>query len=144
MFVLGQLTAFSKVCKPGDKRKLHTKYTFHGKVICRDAFCFINSIGETRLKNLKSKVPDSNVSTREHGNKGHSPANTTPLVVTQHVKNFIKNFAILHGYDLPGRVPEYKDDKITLLQANQNRKYVFREYEKACAFAEPKNNSCQV
>ena len=38
---------FHEINQPGEKRKI-SKYLFQGKSICRDTFCFINAIGESR------------------------------------------------------------------------------------------------
>lgn len=108
---------------------------YHGKRVCRQTFCFVNTITEKKLKTLKAHFRDNGIVTRVHGNTKRLPKNTTSTTEIEAVKSFIGNYAIVNAINLPGRVPGYKSDIVSLLPTGHNKQFVHQQYCLACETA---------
>ena len=90
---------------------------------------------EKKLKTLKAHFRDNGIVTRVHGNTKRLPKNTTSTTEIEAVKSFIGNYAIVNAINLPGRVPGYKSDIVSLLPTGHNKQFVHQQYCLACETA---------
>ena len=114
--------------EPSEQKYL--TYKLYGKRLCRETFLFIINISKTKLLNITKHYDENGMGRRRHGNKG--PSNTIPFDAKVYVKRFIQNFAVSHGVLLPGRIPGYRDQSISLIQSSETKKSVWKFYCKSC------------
>ena len=118
-----------------EQPRYHISYWFHGHKVCKSTFLFMHAVGPKHFKNLVAHFTQNGLTPRRHGNTKHLPANTVPFSVTNDVVQFITNFATLHALPLPGRIPGlYSDEKALLLPSEMSKRFVYREYCKACTY----------
>ena len=134
-FILGQLQAVTYSDYSNKTKKHVSYYMYHGNRVCRQTFCFVNTITEKKLKTLKAHFRDNGIVTRVHGNTKRLPKNTTSTTEIEAVKSFIGNYAIVNAINLPGRVPGYKSDIVSLLPTGHNKQFVHQQYCLACETA---------
>ena len=104
-------------------------YYFHGHKVCKTTFLFVHSVGSKHFNNLVAHFNHAGLSLRMHGNVKCLPANTIPFSTTEHVVQFILNFATVHALPLPGRLPgQFSDEKALLLPSDMLKRYVYRKY----------------
>ena len=85
-FILGQLQAVTYSDYSIKTKKHVSNYVYHGKRVCRQTFCFINTITEKKLKTQKTHFRDNGIVTRVHGNTKRLPKNTTCTTEIEAVK----------------------------------------------------------
>lgn len=110
MGALSTLRAF-----PSERMKAKTRFMHSGKMVCRNTFCHLYSIGQSRYKAIKLHFNQFGVSPREHGNKHRNPHNTTDISHINYFRQYIQNHASVYGLSLPGRVAGQRDERVTLL-----------------------------
>ena len=134
ILVMGQLQALTPREIPNKKSK-GSEYMYRGERVCRKTFCYLNGIGDKRLKNLKAHFKENNVSTRMHGNTKKLPVNVTKVEDVEDCKSFIDNFVLSNSINLPGRIPGYKSENILLLPTSHTKTFVHSKYKEACESA---------
>ena len=121
--------------KPGPKLRTDTNYYFRGVSICRKMYFYIHDLGEKRYKNLVKHFDSSGMTDKVHGLFGKAKNRTTDISVDilEKVTTFIKNYAEHHGIPLPGRLPNFKDFRITKLPSSITKAFLYRLYIEAAA-----------
>lgn len=140
LVILAQLSACRthKDCIPPSYRgkaetfRSHSSFSFHGISICRELFLFLHCISKQRLVTLCKHVDSHGISERIHGNSKRLPANTCPQSQIEHLVRFIDNCAEAHAMPLPGRMPNYRDDRVLLLPTDMTKARVYEMYQRSC------------
>ena len=93
-----------------------------------------NSIGDKRLRRVMAHFKEHKGPCHRIDHRGGRKSNTNALTLeeTNHVVDFIKNFAEDRGVSLPGRVPGFRRDDILLLPSSTPKSEVYRAYTAAC------------
>lgn len=116
--------------KPGhDELRTHINYSLCGHRVCKKTFLFVHAVESKHYKNLVTHFSESGLIPRRHGNTKRLPSNTVLLTVTLGIVEFILNYATIHGFHQPGRVPGiYNEEKMLLLPSHMTKQCVYREY----------------
>lgn len=112
----------------GRKFRPSCKFFFADYPICRKTFCFLHCIGESQYESLCKHLEENGVSSRVHGNTGNVPHHALGFEERVRIKNFIENAAISRGLPLPGRLPNAKDFRVTLLPSETTKTSLWRDY----------------
>ena len=123
-FISGQLQAVTNNDYSNKTKKHVSNYIYHGKRVCRQTFCFVKTITEKKLKNRKAHFGDNGFVARVHGNTKRLPKNTTSTTEIKAVKSFIGNYATVNAINIPGRIPGYKSDILSLFPTGHNKHFV--------------------
>lgn len=130
LFILSFLT-LSRM--PGDDIDRHySTFTMYGKKVCRKTFLFLLNISKNKYSNICKHYSNNGLVSRSHGNKGRLPSNSHSFETKKHVKSFIETYAEDHGVLLPGRIPGYRDQSISLLSSAESKKNVWEFYQESC------------
>ena len=106
----------------------HTKFFFKGNRLCMKTFLFLHAISDKRYRNLYKHWEESGITSRIHKNQGKSPHNVTPLETVEAVITFITNLAAAVALPLPGRLPNFKNERVVLLPTDMSKMEVYRRY----------------
>ena len=111
------------------RQRVTYQYAYDHRVVCKEGFLYLHSIGEKVLKNLQKHLKENGVTQREHGNKGRLPPNAFSF---ETVQDFIVNYATVFGLLQPaarrgraGKAPIY-------LPASEGYNTVHGKYLEAC------------
>ncbi|XP_062591875.1 uncharacterized protein LOC134253368 [Saccostrea cucullata] len=66
---------------------------------------------------------------RTHGNCGKAPHNSLTVTDRDHIKTFLTKYASDHALPLPGRLPNYKSEKVLLLPSDTTAADIHAKYE---------------
>lgn len=141
LVVLGQIHShYVPVTSQSDCRKTSysSRFFFHSKPICQKTFLFVHAISDKRYRNLVEHYRTSSltVQTRSHGNFGSKSYKAASLSSVEHALQFIKNTASAMALPVPGRLPNFKDERFLLLPTDMTKAEVYRQYRKACEQSE--------
>ena len=135
MVILGQLNAHCTLSAsvPSSSRTSNaaSTYFYKNNQQCRKCFLFMHTISDKRFRNLVDHYKASGVTPRVHGLAGKSPPNTTSLSRVTSMLRFIKNLASSVSLPLPGRLPNFRDERVQLLPTDMSKLEVYRKYRKA-------------
>ena len=85
-------------------------------------------IGRTHFENVRNHLATNGIITRVHGNVKRMPrSKTIDITVATAVKNFLENYAEVHGLPSPGRNVNRITQSLTLLPAGTSYKSVYRD-----------------
>ena len=137
LVILGQIHSHYVPPSPGHGTRstsYKSRYFFHDKPICLKTFLFLHSIGDKRYRNLVDHYTRDcpEVKTRCHGNSRRSSYKAASITSVQEALQFIKNTASAMALPLPGRMPNFKDERFLLLPTDMTKVEVYRRYQKAC------------
>ena len=133
MLLTGKLQTFYKPPQDGSApKRARLSYAYDSREVCEGAFCFIHGIGDYTLRALKKHLRDHGLTPRVHGNKGKKPAHAFTRVTILNVLTFIYQYAKVHGLPQPAPPKGRAGQPIQYLPASQNKKIVYKEYERAC------------
>lgn len=114
------------------RQRVTYQYAYDHRVVCKEGFLYLHSIGEKVLKNLQKHLKENGVTQREHGNKGRLPPNAFSFETVQNIVDFIVNYATVFGLPQPaarrgraGKAPIY-------LPASEGYNTVHGKYLEAC------------
>ena len=89
-------------------------------------------IGRTHFENVRSHLATNGIIPRVHGNIKRIPRwktkITIDITVATAVKNFLENYAEIHGLPSPGRNVNRITQSLTLLPAETSYKSVYRNF----------------
>lgn len=108
------------------------KFFYNTRPICRRTFLFLHGISNKRYSNLVDHYKHHGVTPRDHGLRGHSPPNTTCREALEDVLAFIVNFASAVALPIPGRLPNFKNERVLLLPTDMTKIGVYRKYVESC------------
>lgn len=123
----------SRKRKRKPKSRVDTNYYFRGVTICRKMYFYIHDLGEKRYKNLVKHFDSAGLTDKVHGlfGKAKNRTNVISADITEKVVAFIRNYTEHHGIPLPGRLPNFKDFRITKLPSNITKAFLYRLYVEA-------------
>ena len=148
LVVMGQLQALTKRdtltqkerATNAERVQTSTVYQFGGHKVCCKTYCFLHSIGKSKLDAIKKSWMDNGLRPRTHGNS--VPRNATKLTDVENVVRFINCYAENNAILLPGRIPGYKRDDIQLLSSSITKKEVWQLYEQSATETEGTKAVC--
>src|ERR1051325_6312478 len=86
-------------------------------------------IGRTHFENVRNHLATNGIITRVHGHVKRMPrSKTIDITVATAVKNFLENYAEVHGLPSPGRNVNRITQSLTLLPAETSYKSVYRDF----------------
>ena len=89
-------------------------------------------IGRTHFENVRNHLATNGIIARVHGNIKRVPRWKTKITidttVATAVKNFLENYAEIHGLPSPGRNVNRITQSLTLLPAETSYKSVYRDF----------------
>lgn len=138
--ILYQLRSFQRTCKHANtgrstKERKRQKFDYRinsDRPVCRDVFLFYHGETLKRLKHLQKHLIEVGTSPPTHGNAGRKPKHACSAEDKQYVKDFIVNFAAMHGLPDPGRdLRRGKGKLMILLPAVLNYSAVHLVYQKS-------------
>lgn len=114
------------------RRRITFEYAYDYRVVCKPVFCFMHAIGEKLLKNLQSHLKSHGPIPRMHGNKGRLPANAFTFQTTEHIADFILNYAEIYGLPQPAAGRGRAESAPIYLPASEGYNTVHQKYVEAC------------
>ena len=85
-------------------------------------------IGRTHLENVRNHLATNGIIPRVHGNMKRKTKITIDITIATAVKNFLENYAEIHGLPSPGRNVNRITQPLTLLPAETSYKSVYRDF----------------
>src|SRR4051812_8877344 len=89
-------------------------------------------IGRTHFENVRNQLATNGIIPRVHGNVKKVPRwktkITIDITVATAVKNFLENYAEIHGLPSPSRNVNRITQSLTLLPAEMSYKFVYRDF----------------
>lgn len=123
----------AKKHKSKDRERISQQYFFNGSQVCRKTFVFAHGIGKTQLDSISKSLEKDGLKPRTHGNTGKTPKHALSMTDIQRVKHFLNEYAVKSGVPLPGRLPNHKDLKVTLLPSDKTKADIHQIYQEAAA-----------
>ena len=137
MVILAQLSAHSTISSRLHDESIRSHatatYFYKNNKLCRKSFLFLHTISDKRFRNLVDRYRVHGVAPQVHGFAGSSPPNTTPFDSVTSMLQFVKNFAASISLPLPGRLPNFRYERVQLLPTDMTKLEVYR---KSCRAAE--------
>ena len=114
------------------KKTRSNKKTFyhwdHNTPLCQETYLNMLGIGRTYFENIRNHLIDNGLLPRVHGNIKRMPQWKTKMMIDKNVaevvKNFLENYAEVHGLPSPGRITQ----SIVFLPAEMSYKSVHRDF----------------
>src|SRR5436190_11421948 len=98
----------------------------------KKAYLNMLGIGRTHFENVRNHLATNGIIPRVHGNVKNVPRwktkITIDIAVATAVKNFLENYAEIHGLPSPGRNVNRITQSLTLLPAETSYKSVYRDF----------------
>ena len=140
MLVLGKLQILSRgddikharTVTSAKRQRITFRYAYDHRSVCKDAFCFLHSIGEKVLKNLQKHLKDHGITSRIHGNKGRLPPNAFSFETVKALVDFIQNYAVVFGLPQPAAQSGRAKKAPIYLPASENYITVHNKYVESC------------
>ena len=132
LFILSHLFINRAPGKVNENKRI--PYRIYGKPVCKTTFLYLLNISKNLLQNVSQHYNSEGLTPRVHGNKGRLPSNTSSFETTSHVKTFISEYAANHALPLPGRIPGYRDESISLISSSESSVWEF--YQRSCIAAD--------
>jgi hypothetical protein len=107
------------------------QYFFNGHQICRNTFLFAYAIGKSQLKSISKSLEKGGLKSRTHGNTGKTPKHALSMTAIQRVKHLLNEYAVQFGVPLSGRLPNYRNLKVTLLPSDKTKADIHQLYQEA-------------
>ncbi|CAG8822024.1 21109_t:CDS:1, partial [Cetraspora pellucida] len=112
IYLMAQILAFDggfmTTNKKRNRQNMRTFWRYNNNILlCKKVYEHMHGISETRIKNIKRHLKDNGLSIRHHGNEGRTPTRHSMVVIRNNivklVRDFINNYAEVHGLPSPGR-----------------------------------------
>jgi hypothetical protein len=126
-------TTEAKKHKARERKRVHHDYFFNGQQVCRTTFSFAHAVGKSQLESIGKSLDDEGLRPRTHGNKGKLPKHALAVTELQHISQFLTQYANKYGVPLPGRLPNQRNLKVTLLPSDKTKADIHQEYLKAAS-----------
>jgi len=128
----GEITASRRLKKKARTNKRTFYYWDRNTPLCQKTYLNMLGIGRTRFENVRNHLATNGIIPRVHGNVKRVPRWKTKLTiditVATAVKNFLENYAEIHGLPSPGRNVNRITQSLTLLPAETSYKSVYRDF----------------
>ncbi|CAG2242835.1 CHT1 [Mytilus edulis] len=122
-----------KNIKAKKRERINQQYYFNGHQICRKTFLFAHTIGKSQLDSISKSLEKKGLKPRTHGNTVKTPKHALAITDMQRVKHFIQEYGVKFGVPLPGRLPNHKDLKVTLLPSDKTKADIHQIYQEAAS-----------
>ncbi|KAG9298968.1 hypothetical protein G9A89_020281 [Geosiphon pyriformis] len=100
--------------------------------LCQKTYLNMLGIGRTHFENVRNHLATNGIISRVHGNVKKVPRwktkITIDITIATAVKNFLENYAEIHGLPSPGRNVNRITQSLTLLPAETSYKSVYRDF----------------
>ena len=120
----------SKKHKSKAREKVRQKYYFSGIQVCRETFAFAHAVSRKTIDSIARSLDQDGLIARVHGNKGKSPKHALTLGDVQKIKQFLLNYGNKFGLPLPGRLPNFRNEKTVLLPSDKTKAEIHQDYLK--------------
>ena len=94
-------------------------------------FLFAHAIGKSQLESISKSLEREGLKPRTHGNTGKTPKHALSMTDIQRVKHFLNEYAVKFGVPLPGRLPNHRPLKVTLLPSDKTKADIHQIYQEA-------------
>jgi hypothetical protein len=123
----------AKKHKDKERERIMQQYFFNGHQICRKTFLFAHTIGKSQLESISKSLEREGLKPRTHGNTvtGKTPKHALSMTDIQRVKHFLNEYAVKFGVPLPGRLPNHRNLKVTLLPSDKTKADIHQIYQEA-------------
>ena len=105
------------------------QYFFNGHQICRKTFLFAHAIGKSQLESISKSLERKGLKPRTHGNTGKTPKYGIVNDWYSKSKTFLNEYAGKFGVPLPGRLPNHRNLKVTLLPSDKTKVAIHQIYQ---------------
>lgn len=138
-FILGQLRTFIRNSPEAKNARMHKprerqKFEYHinaDRPVCRDMFLFFHGETLKRLKRFQKYLIEVGTMSPVHGNAGKKPIHACSDADKVKVKQFIINYAVIHGLPDPVHDIRPREEKVRIfLPSIMTYKSIHRIYEK--------------
>ncbi len=129
----GGLTSTSRRLKKKTRSNKRTFYHWdHNILLCQETYLNMLGIGRTYFENIRNHLINNGLLPRIHGNIKRMPQWKTKMVIDKNiaevVKNFLENYAEVHGLPSPGRSINRITQSVIFLPAEMSYKSVHRDF----------------
>ncbi|XP_053376392.1 uncharacterized protein LOC123561263 [Mercenaria mercenaria] len=114
-----------------ERVKARQTYVFNGKYICRSTFAFAHGVQRKTIDRIAKSLDNEGLVARRHGNFGKTPKHALTVGDVNNVTTFLNTYANKYGLPLPGRLPNYREGKTTLLPSDKSKADIHNLYLKA-------------
>ena len=121
----------AKKHKAKEREKPRQQYYFNGQQVCRETFAFAHAVSRKTIDSIAQSLDKDGLVARTHGNKGKSPKHALTVQDVQNVKQFLVNYANKYGLPLPGRLPNFRNEKALLLPSDKTKAEIHQDYVQA-------------
>ena len=121
----------SKKHKGKERERPRQEYFFEGRQVCRNVFSFAHGVNRKTVDSIARSLDSNGLIPRIHGNTGKSPKHAMTMMDVQNVKQFLLEYGNKYGLPLPGRLPNFRDNKAILLPSDKTKADIHQEYLKA-------------
>src|SRR5437588_636938 len=140
IFLMAQLKAMDggsiSTSRRFKKKARSNKRTFyhwdHNTPLCQETYLNMLGIGRTYFENIRNHLINNGLLPRTHGNIKRVPQWKTKMVIDKEiakvVKNFLENYAEVHGLPSPGRSINRITQSVIFLPAEMSYKSVYRGF----------------
>lgn len=118
----------AKKHKTKERERVRQVYHFSGIQVCRETFAFAHGISRKTIDSIARSLDQDGFGARVHGNKGKSPKHALTMEDVKRVKQFLLSYANKYGLPLPGRLPNFRNEKTILLPSDKTKAEVHQEY----------------
>uniref|UniRef100_A0A8W8MKS9 Uncharacterized protein n=1 Tax=Magallana gigas TaxID=29159 RepID=A0A8W8MKS9_MAGGI len=118
----------AKKHKTKERERVRQVYHFSGIQVCRETFAFAHGISRKTIDSIARSLDHDGFGARIHGNKGKSPKHALTMEDVKRVKQFLISYANKYGLPLPGRLPNFRNEKTILLPSDKTKAEVHQEY----------------
>ena len=119
----------AKKHKDKEREIIMQQYVFNGHQICRKTFLFAHAIGKSQLESISKSLERDGLKPRTRGNTGKTPKHALLMTDIQRVKHFLNEYAVKFGVPLPGRLPNHRNLKVTLLPSDKTKADIHQIYQ---------------
>lgn len=117
--------------KAKEREKPRQQYYFNGQQVCRETFAFAHAVSRKTIDSIAQSLDKDGLVARTNGNKGKSPKHALTVQDVQNVKKFLVNYANKYGLPLPGRLPNFRNEKALLLPSDKTKAEIHQDYVQA-------------
>ncbi|KAG9291285.1 hypothetical protein G9A89_021787 [Geosiphon pyriformis] len=130
IFLMAQLKAMNGGGITASRRL--KKKTHRNTPLCQKTYLNMLGISRTHFENVRNHLATNGIIPRVHGNVKKVPRwktkITIDITVATSVKNFLENYAEIHGLPSPGRNVNRITQSLTLLPAETSYKSVYHDF----------------
>ena len=117
--------------KQKERERTRQEYYFAGKQICRETFAFAHAVSRKTVDAIARTLDSQGFAPRTHGNTGKTPKHALTVQDVQNIKHFLRAYGNKNGLPLPGRLPNFRNNKVILLPSDKTKSDIHQFYLEA-------------